>query len=241
MHSSIDYLVTGTSSGLGRYLRASLGGDAFVRESDAVCLSAPYKYLIHCGFGRPNDYASISEYIDSQLHQFHQLLPLYDSKFVFISSVEVLAKHSMDSNPYAYAKSIIESELSSMSSNVLILRPGLLFGPGMRPNQLLRICIEDSPHLSLAPSSSFGIVFYHQVLDCILSDTSGIINLASQPYVTLAEVASLFNNKPLWGSYIYQTPSLDHDCIPSSQSRNMLQSPLTQLKDFVVKKNYIWS
>ena len=240
MHLASDYLVTGASSGLGRYLCASLGCDAFVRGSEVTRLSSRYKYLIHCGFGRPNDYKSISEYIDSQLNQFHRLLSLCDTKFIFISSIEVLANYSMDSNPYAYAKSVIESELSSVSSNVLILRPGLLFGPGMRPNQLLRICIEDAPSLSLAQSSSFGIVYYQQVLDCILSDSLGIINLVSQPYITLSEVADLFTNKPLWGSYIYKTPPID-DCPCSSfLSRSSLLSPLVQLQEFVEKKLYIW-
>ena len=229
-------LVSGSSSGLGAYLHRLLGSDAYIRKNVPSVPKKQYDYVIHCGFGRPDQYSSNTDYIDSQLHIFHDLLSRCNRKFIFISSIDVLGDSTESTNAYAYTKSIIESELSTLPINYLIIRPGLLFGSGMRHNQLLRLCIEDKPKLSLSPSSTLSIVFYDQVLDCLYNDECGIVNLINLPLLSLLEVSQIFKSNPHWGSYIYNTPNSFVNSVPINHRYSI--NPLSRLRLFVESRSY---
>ena len=229
-------LVSGSSSGLGAYLHRIFGSDAYIRKN---VLSAPkkqYDYVIHCGFGRPDQYSSNTDYIDSQLYIFYDLLSRCNRKFIFISSIDVLGDFTESTNAYAYTKSIIESELSTLPINYLIIRPGLLFGSGMRHNQLLRLCIEDKPKLSLSPSSTFSIVFHDQVLDCLFNDESGTVNLINFPLFSLLEISQIFKSNPHWGSHTYNTPISCVNSVPVNTRYSI--NPLSRLRSFVESRSY---
>ena len=83
-------LVTGSSSGLGRYLYESLRAEAFIRNetiNDRIIIAEelPYDCIIHCGWNLKSniDSAKGLSYISESVKLTQQLLNIPHKKFVF--------------------------------------------------------------------------------------------------------------------------------------------------------------
>ena len=232
-------LVSGASSGLGRYLHANLAGDKFYRDnaeknpSVDVC----YDMVIHCAFGQPNKNQTYNEYIEYQKDICQKIIKYKCKKLVFISSIECHLNESIQSE-YAKAKRIIEKLIIKNCKDFLILRVGLLFGSKMRPNQMLRIAIEDSPNLTLDNQSTFSYVEYKDVLESILSNQIGTKTIVANRLMSLKEVGLYFSSKPKWGGYKYYSPPISMNYKNIYQYTDINIDPLLRLSSFVKNKGW---
>ena len=139
-------LVTGSSSGLGRYLYESLRAEAFIRNetiNDRIIIAEelPYDCIIHCGWNLKSniDSAKGLSYISESVKLTQQLLNIPHKKFVFISTIDVYPKNNnlheeteeINLNDvqgvYGISK-LISEEIVKSSKNYLILRLSALLG-----------------------------------------------------------------------------------------------------------------
>ena len=185
----------------------------------------------------PTQQQSEKDYIDSQVSLANSLLKLPSKKYIFISSIDVLSGVH-DLSIYAKAKREVEATFKSVA-NSLILRPGALFGCGMRANQILKIARGDNANLTLSKSSTFSIVFYEDVFSAIIERLEGVYALASNRTVSLEEIARRFHKNPQWGTYRYLTVSEPFDCPVYRNAELAYMDPIDRLTKFIEKR--AWS
>ena len=201
----MNILITGTSSGLGKYLFRKIPSDKYIRDFPTDFLNKKFDLIIHTACGMPQDNQSFHDYHLYQKKILDNLLKLSFKKFIFISSIEASKENSTFSD-YALNKIKLEDIIIQNLRNFLIIRPTLLLGPDMRFNQILKIATNNKSKLSLSPKSSFNLIYYSDILPILKSEFFGVINLMSRNNISLEEVANYFDSNPNWGDYKYVTP-----------------------------------
>ncbi len=199
-------LITGASSGLGKYLLQKLDALKYDRTKPEKYNNRIYDLIVHTAHGKPLDNQSFDDYYYSHQKVLNDLLELKTKRFVFISSIDACSEPKNQSE-YARCKIKLENYLKSSRDEYQILRPGLLMGPNMRINQLLKVALNDSSKLTLAPLSTFSIVFYNDILSAIKSNKLGIFNVISNNKVSMLNTSKYFKTNPNWGEYVYETPT----------------------------------
>lgn len=220
-----NYLITGSSSGLGKYLHDQLGGSAFYRDGRNV---KEAEVIIHCAFNRAREVNSknLYQYLSDNVFLTKKLAKIPHKRFIYISSVDVYPKdnekHSEDevidvnkiSGIYAITKLMSESIIQNLCPNFLILRCSALLGRDARENSLITIIKEENPTLTLSAKSVFNFILHKDVLEFVRIATKknlqGIYNLASTENITLARVADLLKKKARFGSYHYRVSDISN-------------------------------
>lgn len=220
-----NYVITGSSSGLGKYLLDNLGGIAFKRDRPNV---EETDVLIHCAVNRTRDVTSknLYQYLSDNVLLTKKIAQIPHKKCIFISSVDVYPKtpgpHNeeeeihLDSmtNFYATTKLMSESIIKNMCSNYLILRCSALLGKDAKENSLTKMITEKNPTLTLAPESVFNYVLHKDVLAFIKlaveKDVQGIYNLTSAENITLADIAKLLGKNVTFGTFQYKAGSINN-------------------------------
>lgn len=218
-------LITGTSSGLGKYLHDNLGGIAFSRDQEKI---EETEIIIHCAFNRSKDVTNqnLYQYLSDNIFLTKKLAKTPHRKFIFISSIDVYSKndskHTEDevinidqvSGMYAITKLMAESLIQNLCSNFLMLRCSALLGKDSKENSLIKILKEDNPTLTLSPDSTFNYILHKDVLEfinlAIKKDLQGIYNLASSGNISLKAIADLFKKEVNYGNYIYNVGDIDN-------------------------------
>jgi nucleoside-diphosphate-sugar epimerase len=230
-------LVTGTRSGLGKYVHENLGGLALTRHTPAEerkkIKNSIVDVIIHCAFNsrRGVNSDNLYQYIQDNVNLTEELVSIPHKKFIFISSIDVYPKrkgnHSEDeiididslNGIYGITKLMSESIIKNQCRNYLILRASALLGKYSRKNSLLRILEDKDCTLTLSGNSRFNYVLHSDVLDFIKfsieHDIKGIYNLASSDNITLSEVAEMTDKKVKFGSYFYDAGNIDNSKISS--------------------------
>lgn len=221
-------LVTGTGSGLGRYLLQALSGVPFdhkCRDSELGYHSRhSYDLIIHCGFD------TRTELYDNQLYDYYQsnfrltekLLQIQHKMFVFISSVAVYpfgGIKNIEDEPiilkenislYGYAKLVAERIVLEMASTALILRPVSIVGPTARLNNIMKVLLGDSGSLTVQADSRYNLVSQEQIAQFVLfaynKNLSGLYNVGAPDSATIKEIASVVGCQPSFGDYMYGVP-----------------------------------
>lgn len=228
-----NHLISGASSGLGRYLKEKLDGVSFNRSQNTLKNDAkkvkPFETIIHCAFNAKSkiDSDHLKEYLNDNLMLTQRLLAIPHQKFIFISSADVYPKQSTvwreDSpflvdevdNMYGISKLLAESLVQNSTPNYLILRLTALLGKYARPNSLVKMLASENPKLTLQADSSFNYILHEDVYRfiqlAIEKDLTGIYNLAANGNVTLHEVAAHYNKQVEFGDFHYQTPHLSNE------------------------------
>lgn len=219
-------LLTGSSSGLGRWIYECLPKCDIYRRGDSV-LDFPKKHIvsdekhtypaytmefkeydliIHCA-------ATIShcDWTDVQDDLFHdnvfltrELTKIPHKKFVLISTIDE-AKDS----PYGVTKRISEIVVKELCDNYLIIRPSALLGKYMKKNTFQKIMhCED---IALTQDTVMNYILYEDVLDVALSDHDGVKVLRSNADIKLKEVANIFESDIKYGNIHYEVEYLDSD------------------------------
>lgn len=218
-------LITGTSSGLGKYLHEHLGGIAFDRYTQTR-----YKtdIIIHCAFNRSRDINSenLYQYIADNIFSTERLTKVPHKKFIYISSIDVYPqntkKHFEDelinvnqvSTIYAFTKLISESLIQNLCQNFLILRCSTLLGKDSKENSLIKIIKEDHPSVTLSADSVFNYILHTYVLEfikiAIEKDLQGIYNLASSENITLTQVANVLKKEVNFSTFFYTVGNINN-------------------------------
>lgn len=218
-----DYLISGTSSGLGKYLLSQLGGITFNRKERG----GAGRVIIHCAFnGNEITSRNLFQYISDNIFLTKTLVSIPHQKFIYISTVDVYPKDGIRhaeseeinldkvTTMYGVAKLMAESMVSNLSPNFLILRCSALLGRDSKVNSLVKIKNESRPTLTLSPDSIFNYILHRDVLAfidaAIKKDLRGIFNLAASENISLSSVANLFKKSVTFGDYVYNAGIIDN-------------------------------
>jgi len=209
-------LVTGTNSGLGKYIASQINCDVLTRENNKSVLDKSYDTIIHCAF---NSRKNVNDYYDivrDNIFLTKDLCKIPHNKFVFISSIDV---YQEEDNLYKTSKLMAESIINKMATNPLVLRCSAILGETMRKNNFRKIVEDVDPNLSLSGESSFNYILQEDILNflniAIKKDYNGIVDFVSSTNVTLQEVSDLLEKKVNFGSYVYKTPELSSENLAS--------------------------
>ena len=143
-------LVTGSSSGLGKFLSENLKCDVFNRNKNFESLE--YDVIIHCVWDCRNtvNQRDLLDYVNNNIFLTKRLIEeLKFKKMIFLSSVDVYPKNSdriessdidvnLIKNIYGKSKLICE-EIVKKSQNYLILRSAGIIGKNKLPKGILNI------------------------------------------------------------------------------------------------------
>ncbi len=228
-------LVTGTGSGLGRYLVEALSGVPFdhkQRDSEFKYHGRlSYDLIIHCGFDTRNAlYADeLYDYYQSNFGLIEKLLQIQHKLFVFISSVAVYpfgGVKNMEDEPiylkdqvplYGYAKLVAERITLQRASTSLILRPVSIVGPTARPNNIMKVLTGENAALSVRADSRYNLVSQEQIAQLVLfafqNKISGVYNVGANDTATIEEIAKAVGCHPSFGKYLYEVPLISTEKI----------------------------
>lgn len=215
-------LVSGASSGLGKYLKEHFSADAYVRGKGAP--SNNYDTIIHCAFNLAQNVAEseMPQYEADTLGLTNTLLSIPHGKFIFISTVDVYPKdgkrYAEDTvydiadiaGMYGATKLRAEKLVLQGSENTLILRCASLLGKTMRPNSVMRILSGENPTVSVAADSEYNFVLYEDVAALIGQDPSGIFNVAATGNARLANICNHFGKQATFGKFRYLVGNIDN-------------------------------
>lgn len=228
-------LVTGSGSGLGRYLHERLGGIGITRQTppsewDAVKREGA-DVIVHCAANsrRAVDRDALVQYLDDNLFLTQRLVSIPHRRFVYLSSVDVYEKtaapHCEDeiitadriSGLYGMTKFMSEAIVAAQARDPLILRASGLLGVHSRPNNLIRMIEQQPCTLTLSADSSLNYVLHEDIADFIaLAVANGVLgtyNAVSSQNVTLQEIVDFLRTPIPFGSYRYDAGSIDNSRI----------------------------
>lgn len=189
-------LITGVTSGLGRHLLETRGGDGWKRGQPVP--SRYYDAIIHCAHDR-NDQ-------DANIEMLHKLYSVPCGRFVYISSVDV--HNAFSGSAYAQAKLRCEQFVRSSFPDHLIVRPCAMVGKRMRENTLGRLL--GGKKLTVAAGSTFAFVRHSS----IPLDGGGTVTVSGN-VMAIKDIAEEFGLSPEYGDFTYRTPPVraTHDTL----------------------------
>ncbi len=226
------YLVTGTKSGLGKFLHEQLPSISLSREDNIEAIhvdsKTPFEAIVHCAYNVNRDITSVTmqQYLSDNLLLAQKLLNIPHKKFIFISSSDVYPRTDTVWNEndefsvdqieglYGLSKLMAETVIKTTAKNHLILRPTAMLGKYSRMNSLMKILFAQDIKLSLSPASSFNYILHEDILrfiQCaVADDVQGTFNLAATKSVSLQEVVTTFPREIGFGNYTYTVAKLDN-------------------------------
>jgi nucleoside-diphosphate-sugar epimerase len=250
-------LITGVTSGLGKYFDEKLRGIPLTRNTTKLEWDKLNEFgvdvIIHCAFNSSKNINSdnLGAYLEDNLELTRRLLNIPHKKFIFISTIDVYPKDgnehiesesiSLDkiSDIYALSKLMCEALIKNKSPNYLILRCSSLLGPYMKKNNLIKILDDDNPILSLDSKSEFIYVLYSDLLDFIRKaideNLAGTYNAVSSETIKLESITSLLNKKVTFGSYLYLATKINNNKI-CEIFPEFKASSLDKLKRFISER-----
>ncbi len=220
-------LISGTSSGFGKYLLEKINYSEAVNRNfePSFYKNEHFDVIIHCAFNKTMLASSdnLYECYNDNILLTEKLSRLNCKKFIFLSTVDVYPKKynkawSTDDkiffedidNSYGKFKLLCEKIIEKNCKNYYIIRVSSLVGKYMKHNSYLKIMNEEFPKLTLSGESRFSFLEYEKVLNhinlSITKDSIGTVNLVSDKYVILNDLAREINKKVNFGDHLYLTP-----------------------------------
>lgn len=195
-------LVTGISSGLGKYMHQNiLGSFGLNRDNFDEIKDISYDLIIHCAFNKENEITDYKKYIDDNIFLTQRLKKLKCRKFVYISTVDV---YQDTPTMYAHFKRFSETLLETTD---LILRCSMMIGDTMKINHLIKIK-NNYDKIGLSKESTFNYILMEDLLDFFVTKDfesyEGIVDFASNSVVKLENVRELFKSQTILGEHIYK-------------------------------------
>ena len=231
-------LITGTKSGLGKYLSENIDNvDTLNRDDDYEKISTVrYNLIIHCANNNDNYTWGDTEgdFSRTNLYQFYKdnifftrdVANIKHDKFIHISTYDI-----EEDTPYSAAKRISETIVSTISRNYLIIRPSSLLGKSMKENTFTKIL--DGKPVYLTEDSIMNYISHEDVLKVIEAEYpyDGIVYLCSNENITLGEIADLFGKKIEFGDYKCQQKSTFTDYNTGKDSLDNVVKFITNYED----------
>lgn len=189
-------LVTGVSSGLGKFLSEMLDYDLVLWDRASFGSSIePVHVIIHCAHDRKHSAPNFD--------MIRTLRKVPHSKLVYISSIDV---YDFDeANEYAACKRECEILVRKYFDDYKIIRPSLMLGRQMRRNTISRMLLGEQLRLSaesMISCVSYGIVM--REIDDGLDDLGrGAVAVGYGP-MRLDDIADALGIEPKYGAYTYR-------------------------------------
>lgn len=188
----MSILVTGASSGLGKFLAERLKAETLNRGDSIPDKS--YNLIIHCAY----DHKAKDE-LSANIDLLEKVLCIPHEYFIHISSVDVY-QYPKESD-YPKVKLELERLVRSSSDSYCIMRVGWLIGKYMRYNNFVKMFTGDK--MTLSENSAMCFTTYEQVLQYvqkkqIFFEKSETVTLASGR-TRLSDIAKRLGLEPKWG------------------------------------------
>tara|TARA_B100000965_G_C19539458_1_gene734887 strand:- start:597 stop:1352 length:756 start_codon:yes stop_codon:yes gene_type:complete len=206
-------LVTGSDSGLGKFLKKKFSAKGFNRKSNfSKIQNVKWNLIIHCAFNpkEPYDKNSLTKLINDNLVLSYNVSKLKGIK-IFISSCSVyenlpIKKRTENSKIFINKKNSFYSKFKILSESFFkddkntIIRLGSIIGKDMRNNTIKKILFDKDPSLFLNKNSLYSFITYEEIFDfikiCQTKKLKGTYNLLRADYKNLDEIVSkVFKNK----------------------------------------------
>ena len=216
----MSVLVTGTNSGLGKWLSNQfLNCDRFSRESDikdfpqkdwapdgSAYSYKPYDLIIHCaGCIQHSNWENVGlDLFEDNVFLTRDLVKIPHKKFIFMSSID-----EAKDTPYGVTKRLSEIIVKQLCDEYLILRPSALLGKEMRKNTFQKIIMGED--IALTPNTIMNYVLYEDVLDAINSNQTGLKILRSDDNITIKKIVDFFGQKLKFGNIHYEVEHINSD------------------------------
>lgn len=222
-----NIIVTGSSSGLGLFLKKKLNAYGYERNGNNKAMPlSNNNVIIHTAFNSSKlvESKNINEYINDNILLTKKILEIPHRKFIYISTVDVYPTDKMthkesdnlflESNRsiYSVSKLITESIVRSSTKSSIILRASGMLGPDIRENSFIKILKNSKKKkkdkLTLNERSKFNYILQSDILELIkkliFNNDTGIYNVTSNSNISLARVANYLNANIDFGNYVYQ-------------------------------------
>ena len=211
-------LVTGTKSGLGKYIYETLPNTVGLsRENRKILIKKNdcYDMIIHCAFNTKNagkkDIDDYFDYVDDNILLTNDLVKLKHKKFVYMSSISVYDKIP---TPYNQTKLFAESIVQKISNKPLIIRCASLLGSAMRSNTITKIITEDNPRITLSKESTYNFVMHKDIVEfiskCYNNNVTGIFDFLASDFIRLEDIVKRLNREVNFGEYTFTTNKVDN-------------------------------
>ena len=224
-------LVTGSKSGLGKYLCEEFKVIGIDRQTDVGKFpKSSVGTIIHCAFSRQS--AFTKSFFDDNILLTRKLLEIPHDKFIYISSVDVYPSDELHllggweeideigfdkrykprDNLYAVTKLLNEQLISTTSQNFLILRCSGLLGKTGKPNTITKLL--NGGQLTVTKDSLFNYIGHQDVMRfirlAIEKDLTGAWNLCSSESLTTEEIADTLSVSDVrYGDFKYDVGMID--------------------------------
>lgn len=198
-----NFLVTGVSGGLGKYLFENLlDANGLHRNNFEEVCSESYETIIHCAYNKENQITDYKKYIEDNIFLLQKVKNINHQKFVYISSIDV---YNTEKNIYTLFKMFAESLLENKD---LSLRLSCLLGKDSKPNHVSKI-MSNVESITLSENSTFNYILYSDLLsffsEKMHTEKSGIYDFIANDFIHLKDVISLVNSKTKTGEYCYKS------------------------------------
>lgn len=256
----MHFLISGSNSGLGKFLHEKLSGSTLTRatsQEEWTRLAANgVDAIVHCAFNSAIHPESdqLEAYLEDNIFLTRKLLDIPHKRFIFTSSIDVYPKDGQKHNEetevsieavghlYGITKRISEESVLKRAKNPLVLRLSSLAGIYSRKNTLMKILCDEEPVLGLSAQSRLNFVAYKDVFDFIQyaigQNLGGIYNIASSDSIDLQAIADLAGKKVKFGSVPYNPGMIDTDKVRRIFPR-FKQSSLEVLKNFLNEEIFV--
>ncbi len=214
-------LVTGTNSGLGKYLASEFENvDKLDRSKTPQDFSSQnYDLIIHSA-AKVSHYSwedSIPyDFLQDNIFLTNNLLKLNYSKFIYISSID-----QNKDTPYGISKRLCEIMVKSKCKSYLIIRPSALLGHGMRVNSFQKIIKGED--IGLTKDSVMNYILYEDILNLIKKDEKGVVTLRAKEDIFLRDVSKLVGSKTKFGNYRFVIEGPLDSCMTEKTSKENIK------------------
>ena len=234
-------LISGTTSGLGKYLLQKFIGEPYIRNDNKI-INKKYDIIIHCAYNSSNNVrtSELNKYLNDTIFLTKKLTKIKHHYFIFISTIDVYSKKKKIiqkesdliylneiNNIYGISKLMCEDIVNKNTKKCLILRPGFLVGKSLRNSSIKKI-INSEKNVSLDGKSNFYCISYYDIWNiikiCHIKQISGVLNVFMKPGFTLEELSDIYYSKTKFGKFLYQSPQISNFKLKKLYKKEMKSS-----------------
>jgi nucleoside-diphosphate-sugar epimerase len=194
-------LVTGISSGLGKYLYRELPNSVGLgRNNFSSIQDFKFDTIIHCAFNKETQISDYKRYLDDNILLTQRLKKLKYNKFVYISSVDV---YQSNLNIYSIFKKLSETLINKED---LILRCPMLLGNTMKSNHVTKL-FSNIESIGLSGESEFNYILMEDLANFFHKQKHknylGVVDFVSSSSLKLKELKHILNSTTKLGNHVY--------------------------------------
>ncbi len=228
-------LISGSSSGLGKYLLNKFKAVKFNRNLyQKEIINTRWDLIIHCAYNSKTfNIINAEKYMNDNIANSLYISGLKGKK-VFMSTTQVYESNKLRSRKetdyidpkklslYPLSKFVCEKFFEKKD---IILRLGSIIGEGMRENTIYNLLHTKLPKLNLNQNSKFSFVTYQEIYETIQllvnNKKEGVFNVLRNDFISLKQVSKKFNiSNVKYGKYSFHGTKADNKKISKIKNLN---------------------